>query len=97
MNGNLRSFVSVAGRIINYISLLMVAGHELCFLYRELQGTIGYCSTGFCICCTASKGIACEYWDWDGTNRRANGMALVIQKFSISTLEVAKSLKFYDF
>ena len=39
MNGNLRSSVSVASRIINYISLLMVAGHELCFLYRVLQGT----------------------------------------------------------
>ena len=39
MNGNLRSSGSSAGRIINYISLLLVAGHELCFLYRVLQRT----------------------------------------------------------
>ena len=39
MNGNLRSFGSGAGRIINYISLLLVVGHELCFLYRVLQRT----------------------------------------------------------
>ena len=39
VNGNLRSSGSVASRIINYISLVMVARHELCFLYRVLQGT----------------------------------------------------------